>query len=156
MYATCTGRGGQPRKPLELAGKPAARQRLASMLTTHPGLSGQQGAGLLRSHWTEETFFHYLRAEFGLDTLPEHALEELDADAWVVKPAWRTIDKALRKERNRVGRLRRKRASERDPKGAAAQRAGRASRLATARSRAWCGRDRRPTSTNRRAISSPP
>ena len=36
-------------------------------------------------HGTE--LFKYQRAEFGLDTLPEHALVEVDEDAWVVNPA---------------------------------------------------------------------
>lgn len=51
-----------------------------------------------------------MRTEFGLDTLSEHALVAVDPDAWVVNPLWRTLDKALKKERNTVGNLRRKRA----------------------------------------------
>ena len=43
-----------------------------------------------------EYFFKSMRAEFALDTLPEHALVDVDEDAWVVNPAWRVIDKALR------------------------------------------------------------
>ena len=106
------GRNGQPRKPLELAGKPRAGQRQPSILTTHPSLPAEQVAGLLRSRWSQENFFKYMREEFGLDTLPGHALEEVDEDAWVVNPAWRAIEKALKKERNAVGHLRRKRALE--------------------------------------------
>ena len=113
--------GGQPRQPLALAGKPAAGQRQPAILTTHPSLPAAQAAGLLRSRWTQENFFKYLRAEFGLDTLPEHALVDVEPDAWVVNPAWRTIDKALKKERNTVGHLRRKRALERDRKSAKAR-----------------------------------
>ena len=52
----------------------------------------------------------YMRSEFGLDSLPEHALVEVEPDTWVVNPAWRQIDKALKQARNRVGHLRRKRA----------------------------------------------
>ena len=76
-----TGKGGQPSKPLGLAGKPAQRQRLLSILTTYPGLFAEEVAGLLRSRWTQENFFKHLRAEFGLDTLPEHLVVEVDADA---------------------------------------------------------------------------
>ena len=115
-----TGKGGQPRKPLELAGKPGPGQRQPALLTTHPSLAAAPAAGLLRSRWTQENYFKYQRAEFGLDTLPEHALVEVDEHAWVVNPAWRAIDNALKKERNRVGHLRRKRALEADPQSATA------------------------------------
>ena len=46
------GKGGQPRQPRQLAGKPRAGQRQPSILTTHEGLSAEQVAGLLRSRWT--------------------------------------------------------------------------------------------------------
>ena len=115
-----TGKGGQPRKPLQLVGKPAHHQRQPALVTTHPYLSAEQAAGLLRSRWTQENYFKYQRAEFGLDTLPEHALVAVDDEAWVVNPAWRQIDKALKNERNIVGNLRRKRALESDPAGAGA------------------------------------
>ena len=106
------GKNGQPRKPRELAGEPAEGQRQPALVSTHPSLAAEQLAGLLRSRWTQENFFKYMRAEFGLDSLPEHGLVEVDAQAWVVNPAWRAIDKALKKARNEVGHLRRKRALE--------------------------------------------
>ena len=100
--------------------KPGPGQRQPALLTTHPSLAAAQAAGLLRSRWTQENYFKYQRAEFGLDTLPEHALVEVDEHAWVVNPAWREIDNALKKERNRVGHLRRKRALEADAQSATA------------------------------------
>ena len=105
-----TGKGGQPRQPRELAGRPAATQRQPALVTTHPSLAAAQVAGLLRSRWNQENFFKYMRSEFGLDSLPEHALVEVEPDTWVVNPAWRQIDKALKQARNRAGHLRRKRA----------------------------------------------
>ena len=116
-----TGQRGQPRKPLELAGRPGPDQRQPALLTTHPDLTAEQAAGLLRSRWTQENFFQYLRAEFGLDTLPEHALVEVEADAWVVNPACRTIGKALKQARNSVGNLRRKLALQADAGSAPAR-----------------------------------
>ena len=115
------GKHGQPRQPRELAGEPGEGQRQPALVTTHPSLAPEQVAGLLRSRWTQENFFKYMRAEFGLDSLPEHGLVEVDAQAWVVNPAWRTIDKALKKARNEVGHLRRKRALEPNAKTAAAR-----------------------------------
>ncbi len=116
-----TGQRGQPRKPLALAGRPGPEQRQPALLTTHPDLAAEQAAGLLRSRWTQENFFQYLRAEFGLDTLPEHALVEVEADAWVVNPACRTIGKALKQARNSVGNLRRKLALQADAGSAPAR-----------------------------------
>ena len=115
------GKRGRPRKPRELAGQPGPGQRQPSILTTHRGLSAGEVAGLPRSRWTQENYFKYLRAEFGLDTLPEHALEEVDGEAWIVNPAWRRIDKALKQERNTVGHLRRKRAAQKDARSEAAR-----------------------------------
>ncbi len=108
------GKNDKPRKPLQLFGQPGKGQRQPSVLTTHPSLPAEQVAGLLRSRWSQENCFKYMRSEFGLDTLPEHALEEVEPDAWGVSPAWRTIEKALKKERNAVGHLRRRRAAETD------------------------------------------
>ncbi len=116
-----TGQRGQPRKPLALAGRPGPEQRQPALLTTHPDLTAEHAAGLLRARWTQENFFQYLRAEFGLDTLPEHALVEVEADAWVVNPACRTIGKALKQARNSVGNLRRKLALQADAGSAPAR-----------------------------------
>ena len=41
---------------------------------------------------------------------------ELDADVWVVNPAWREIDKVLKKQRNSLAHLRRKWALEPAPR----------------------------------------
>ena len=76
-----TGKGGRERKPLQLSGKPGAGQRQPAVLTTHPKLPAARVAGLLRSRWTQENYFKYMRAELGLDTLPEHALKEVDGNA---------------------------------------------------------------------------
>ncbi|MCY4536026.1 MAG: hypothetical protein OXB91_11735, partial [Bryobacterales bacterium] len=96
------------------------QQRQPALVTTHPSLAAAQVAGLLRSRWTQENFFKYMREEFSLDHLPEHALVEVEADAWVVNPAWRLIDKELKKARNKVGHLRRKRALQTDAQSTAA------------------------------------
>lgn len=107
-----TGKGGQARQPRQLAGAPRDTQRQPALVTTHPSLAAEQVAGLLRSRWTQENYFKYMRAEFGLDSLCEHALVAVQDDTWVVNPAWRAINKALKQARDKVGHLRRKRASE--------------------------------------------
>ena len=45
----------------------------------------------------------------------------VDPDTWVVNPAWRVIDKALRKDRSTVSHLRRRRALQSDAKSDAAR-----------------------------------
>ena len=72
------------------------RNAQPALVTTHPSLAAAQVAGLLRSRWNQENFFKYMRSEFGLDSLPEHALVEVEPDTWVVNQAWRQIDKALK------------------------------------------------------------
>lgn len=116
-----TGQGGQARQPRQLAGAPSDTQRQPALVTTHPSLAAAQVAGLLRSRWTQENYFKYMRAEFGLDSLSEHALVAVEDDTWVVNPAWRTINKALQQARNQVGHLRRKRALQPSAKTAQAR-----------------------------------
>ena len=50
-----------------------------------------------------ESLFCYLRADFGLDSLPEHPLEEMDPQARVVNPVWREADNLTRWLRERSG-----------------------------------------------------
>ena len=82
-----TGKRGQARKPRELAGPPGESQRQPALVSTHPSLPAAQLAGLLRSRWTQQNCFQYLRSEFGLDTLPERALVEVEQDTRIVNPA---------------------------------------------------------------------
>jgi hypothetical protein len=116
-----TGKGGQARQPRQLAGAPSDTQRQPALVTTHPSLAAEQAAGLLRSRWTQENDCKHMRAEFGLASLAEHALVPVEDDSWVVNPAWRALNKALKQARNKVGHLRRKRALEPSAKTARAR-----------------------------------
>ena len=78
-------------------------------------------AGLLRSRWTQENFFKYLREEFGLDTLAEHALEDVSEDEMVVNPLWRYLDNAVTKFSRRCAGLHRRRAQAKRGSEAAAK-----------------------------------
>ena len=116
-----TGRSGQPRKPLERHGEPGPGQRQPALVTTHPSLPLEEVAGLLRSRWTQENFFKYMRAEFGLDTLAEHALEDVSEDEVVVNPLWRYLDNAVTKYSRRCADLHRRRAQAKRGSEAAAK-----------------------------------
>ena len=69
-------------------------------------LVAEQVAGLPRSRWSRENYLKYVKAEIGLDTTPDHALEEIDPDTVVVNPAWRVINNAIGKQRGALGHLR--------------------------------------------------
>lgn len=95
--------------------------RQAALVTTHPRLSMQRVAGALLSRWTQENYFKYMRSEFGLDGLPEHSLEPLDAAAEVVNPERRELEKQVRRLRARMAQMRNRLAREKDSQS---QRAG--------------------------------
>ena len=116
-----TGRSGQPRKPLQRHGEPGPGQRQPALVTTHPSLPLEEVAGLLRSRWTQENFFKYMREEFGLDTLAEHALEDVSEDEVVVNPLWRYLDNAVTKYSRKCGELHRRRAQAKRGSPAAAK-----------------------------------
>ena len=83
-----SGRNGQTRK---------ARQ--PALLTTHPILPTAEMAGLLGSRWAQKTAFKTLCQEFGLDSMPHHAAQEMEAARPVANPAMRRIKKELYKDR---------------------------------------------------------
>jgi len=55
--------------------------------------------------WRQENFFKYLREEFALDALAEHATELDDPTREVPNPAWTALDAQLRQAQARVDRL---------------------------------------------------
>ena len=122
-----SGRSGQPRKARRLAGRPSAGRRQPAILTTHPSLAAAEVAGLLRSRWAQENVFKTLRQEFGLDSLPQHAVQEVQPATLVVNPAMRVIEKALKKNRRQAGKLRREQAQLRGRRGRRRDRDGRGS-----------------------------
>ena len=101
---------GQRRKARSQAGKPPAGRRQPSIVTTHPTMPAEQVAGLLRSRWSQEANFKWMRQEYGLDTLAEHATEEVAGGTRVVNPGSREIGKGLDRLKARSGRLRRRQA----------------------------------------------
>ena len=104
------GRSGQRRKPHAQAGKPSAVRRQASVLTTRLDWPAEQVAGLLKSRWSQEANCKWMHREYGLDTLAEHATEEVAAETRVVNPGAREIRRGLQRLREKSGRLRRQEA----------------------------------------------
>jgi len=77
--------------------------RQAALVTTDFRMPLEQAAGAMFSRWSQENFFKYMREEFNLDALPVHALAEIDPEARVVNPAWRELDRRIRRLRTRLG-----------------------------------------------------
>ena len=111
------GPGGERLRPVRLAKAPVdllkdfqAREirrllddgRQAAWVTTHPSLDTARVAGAMLSRWSQENYFKYMRHEFDLDALPEHALVPVEDDAEIVHPERRAIDKQVRRLRGRM------------------------------------------------------
>ena len=54
---------------------------------------------MLKSRWSQEANFKWMRREYGLDTLAEHATEEVAAETRVVNPGAREIRRGLERLR---------------------------------------------------------
>lgn len=55
--------------------------------------------------WRQENFFKYLRQEFAIDALTDYQVEPDDPTRSVPNPAWRAVDKDLRKVRASLAKL---------------------------------------------------
>jgi transposase len=65
------------------------------ILTTRTDEDPALIAHLMFSRWSQENFFRYMRAHYGLDALDSYATEEDDATRMVPNPARREADKTL-------------------------------------------------------------
>ena len=107
---------GEPALELREIRLLTAEGRQLALVTTHPDLPREAVAAALKSRWSQENFFKYARAEFGLDSLPEHLLEPVDPETEVRNPAWSELDRDL-------NRVRGKRATRRDQEARADRKA---------------------------------
>ena len=74
------------------------------IVTSRRDLSDVQIALRMFERWRQENFFKYLREEFALDALVEHATEEADASREVPNPAWEALTAEIRVAREEVQR----------------------------------------------------
>jgi hypothetical protein len=75
------------------------------ILTSRRDLAAVLIAFHMFERWRQENFFKYLREEFALDALAEHAVEPGDPTREVPNPAWATLDAQLRQAQARLDRL---------------------------------------------------
>jgi hypothetical protein len=65
--------------------------------TNFTGDAASQAAALM-ARWSQENYFKYMREHFGLDALVQYGTEEIPATVTVLNPAWRALDREVRKK----------------------------------------------------------
>jgi len=75
------------------------------VVTSRRDLAAAEVAFRMFERWRQENFFKYLREEYALDALLEHAVEPDDALRDVPNPRWNQIDSEIRKARAEVMKL---------------------------------------------------
>jgi len=75
------------------------------ILTSRFDLSAVEVAFRMFERWRQENFFKYMREEYALDALAEHAVEAADPAREVPNPHWHALDAKLRTARGEVIRL---------------------------------------------------
>lgn len=68
-------------------------------------LEGVVIAGRMFSRWCQENFFAYMMKHYDIDGLVQYGAEPLPGTLAVVNPAWRDLDKAVRKSLSTVRKL---------------------------------------------------
>ena len=75
------------------------------ILSSRRDLPAAQVAYHMFARWRQENFFKYLREEYALDALAEHAVEPDDPTREVPNPAWAVADARLRQAQAHLDRL---------------------------------------------------
>jgi len=76
-----------------------------AILTSRRDLPAAQVAYRMFERWRQENFFKYLREEYALDALADHAVEPDDPNREVPNPAWAAVDAPLRQAHAHLERL---------------------------------------------------
>ena len=96
------GRGVWVREVRKLA---EGGRQIATVSTNRGGDAAAQAAALL-ARWSQENFFKYMREHFGLDRLAEYGTEEIPDTVTVPNPAWRELDREVRRQHAELKRER--------------------------------------------------
>jgi transposase len=75
------------------------------ILTSRFDLPAVEVAFRMFERWRQENFFKYMREEYALDALADHAVEEADPAREVPNPHWHALDAKMREARGEVVRL---------------------------------------------------
>jgi hypothetical protein len=69
-----------------------------SIVSTHFSGDAASQAVALMARWSQENFFKYMREHFGLDALVQYGTEEIPATVTVLNPAWKELDREVRRK----------------------------------------------------------
>jgi hypothetical protein len=78
--------------------KLAADGHQVSIVSTNFSGDAASQAVALIARWSQENYFKYMREHFGLDALVQYGTEEIPAAVTVLNPAWRELDRQVRKK----------------------------------------------------------
>jgi hypothetical protein len=78
--------------------KMAADGHQVSIVSTNFSGEAASQAVALVARWSQENFFKYMREHFGLDALVQYGTEEIPATVTVLNPAWRALDREIRRK----------------------------------------------------------
>jgi hypothetical protein len=78
--------------------KLAADGHQVSIVSTNFSGDAASQAVALMARWSQENYFKYMREHFGLDALVQYGTEEIPASVTVLNPAWRELDREVRKK----------------------------------------------------------
>jgi hypothetical protein len=76
-----------------------------AIVTSRRDLPAPEVAFRMFERWRQENFFKYLREEYALDALVEHAVQSDDAERDVPNPVWKKLTDELREVRTELARL---------------------------------------------------
>jgi transposase len=75
------------------------------ILTSRFDLPAVEVAYRMFERWRQENFFKYMREEYALDALADHAVEQADPAREVPNPHWHALDARLREARGQIASL---------------------------------------------------
>lgn len=78
----------------------------SSIITTHPTLDLRRVAAGIKARWSQENYLKYMKTHFGLDRLIEYGTTPLPETTVVINPAFRRLNREVRRERATLTRLR--------------------------------------------------
>jgi hypothetical protein len=76
-----------------------------SMVSTNFSGEATAQAVSLMARWSQENYFKYMRAHFGLDALVQYGTEQMPATVTVINPAWQRLNRQVRQKHTELKHL---------------------------------------------------
>jgi hypothetical protein len=90
--------GNRPRLWAREVRRLVQADRQVSIVSTNLLKDAASQAVALMARWSQENFFKYMREHYGLDALVEYGTEAIPATVTVLNPAWRDLNREVRKK----------------------------------------------------------